>query len=308
MTAPANVLLEELTRITPFGLGLWDVVTGRLVSDGLAVRIFRLVEGRALDAVNAYPNRSGIFVAQNFPSLRAFEASSGNNWAIASPAPVFLAEVRDATGRFTPFVMHVALPTRGLVFPECTSDVLSEPIPPSPPMGPAYTPLFSTPSRPVPAGRAAVRATLYVAGANKPAPFAVLEVRDPESGRRLARGVANEGGEVVAMFPYPEPSSPPASSPPASPPVGVIAAPRPLTDQAWPLEIAVRYARNVRLYDTDRAKPPLADLCDVMRQPLATVTAATSPPVTLSEATLRYGEDLILGADVGANKLFISPA
>src|SRR5438876_835442 len=110
MTGPGRVVLERVIRIAPFGLGLWDLAAGGLVAEGMEVRVFPLANGRSLSGATAHANRRGVFVAQGIQGLRDFEAGEGvaDDWMSAeSPAQAFVVEVRDALGRFTPFVMHV---------------------------------------------------------------------------------------------------------------------------------------------------------------------------------------------------------
>ncbi|HKG94979.1 MAG TPA: hypothetical protein VKA84_23890, partial [Gemmatimonadaceae bacterium] len=112
-------------------------------------------------------------------------------------------------------------------------------------------------------------------------------------------------GEVAAIFAYPElPELPPEPvlSPPASPPASPLSSPlsspagaRSLASRSWTLEVAVRYSRGLHRHPLDStAGPPLPDLCELLRQPRATIATTMPPP------TLRYGEELLLGAPAGA--------
>ena len=308
MTTLAHVVIERTTHVTPFGLGFWDVATGRRAVEELAVRVHTLSGARVVRTVVARPNRTDIYVAQEFPELRVFESGAGDDtfWLAQSPPHPYMIEVRDPTGRFTPFVTHVAIPSRGLAISECVLDLwptvlASPPSPGLPPSAepPAFVPLFGTPARAVPAGLAAARATLVNSVSGAPAVWAVLEVR--YGGALVARGIADARGEVVAMFAYPEPPAPPTTSP-----TGGATSPQPLAMQSWPIEIAVRYDADLALYQPDPRTTPLADLCELLQQPFATVRTS-SPPAPLTDATLLYGQELILGKDAGAT-LFIDPA
>ena len=170
----------------------------------------------------------------------------------------------------------------------------ASPPPPSP-----YVPLFASPSRPVPAGMTAVRAALKDAATGAAAAYAVLEVR--ADGQLLARGVADERGEVAAVLAYPEVSALPPWSPPGVPTPRLR-----LADQSWTIDVTVRYRRNLPRVRPDPAQPAVPDLCDVIQQPVATV-ATSSPPATLGELVLRYGEELMLAAEAGG-ELLIGPA
>jgi len=315
VSAPAYVPVERLTLVAPLGLGLWDPTLGRLVSDGLIVRVFDLATGTPRDATPATANRSGVFVTSHLPGLRDREAiGRDEEYFAAGPARPFLVDVRDTLGRYVPFVLRLTLPTRGFVVPSCMADFVPLESPPasplSPPALPVFAPLFATPSRPVPAGLTAVRASLVDADTGEPAAFALLVVRDVQdvlsgSPRALAAGIADERGEASAILAYPEPPPAPVVSPPASPPAGF--APTPLARQTWSLRVEVWYERGLPRHAPDRTQAALPDLCDLVRQPAATVLTSTSPPVALPDATLRYGEELVLGAEVGAEKLFIRP-
>ena len=313
MTAAVTVL-EQLTRITPFGLGLWDVAAGALVSEGLSVRLRRFADAQVDAALDAHPNRAGIFIAEDLPALRAFEMGIEESWTPASPPQLFLVEVRDALGRFTPFVMTLSLPQRGLAVPHCVTFArLPElPAPPaaSPPARLRYVPLFSAATRLPPAGMAVVRATLINVDSGVPAHHAVLEVHDGDD--TLGRGIADEQGQVAVFFAYPEPEVPFGSSPPTSPPSLTTA--RALTDQEWTLAIKVRFGSNLTRYTLDRDRPAVADLCALLDQPEVDALTSASPPSVLSEVTLSYGEELLLGEEVvlgegrAARELFIRPA
>ena len=307
MTAPAHVVIERFTHMTPFGLGLWDSASGALVSEGLSVRVRALADTQVASTTMATATRSGLFAAHGLQRLRAFESGSDGleAWAIASPPRPHLVDVRDDTGRFLPFAMHVLLPARGLALPPCVDALwpieLPSPLAHSPVSAtvPSYVPLFSTPARVVPAGRAIVRARILLDRTNgAPAAWAVLELR--HAGRLLARGIADARGEVAAMFAYPEPPDPPPTSP-----GGGAAQTVPLSNQSWPIEITVRHRADLPTYPAG-VRDAVADLCELLQQP-TTAVFTSSPLAPLTEATLRYGEELVLGAPSGA-ELFISPA
>jgi hypothetical protein len=63
-------VFERAAHVTPIGLRLVDVVTGRTESDGLSVTIVPLPRGRATTAVRT---SSGAFAAHGLPGLRRFE-------------------------------------------------------------------------------------------------------------------------------------------------------------------------------------------------------------------------------------------
>lgn len=308
MSALAPDVLERVTFVTFFGLRLWDTATESVHSDGVDVRVYPYIAGRTGAPLQATSNRTGIFYVPRLPGLREYELSVSDAdfwsaWPSPLPAIPFLVEVRDRRERFTPFVLQLTLPStrRGPVVPPCIEQLVPIESPPQP--APAYVPLFSTAGRAVPAGLTAIRATLRDADTGGPAEYAVLEVS--ESGRLVARGIADARGEVAALMSYPEPKPPPASSPPSSPP-GATAA-LSLSQQEWPLDIAVRYDAALSRYRPDPKRTPLADLCAVIEQPYAVLMS--SPPAPLNNAVLRFGRELVLGAHAGASaELFIRPA
>jgi hypothetical protein len=275
MTTPSHMVLEQDIHFTWFGLLLWDATAGSVASDGLDVGVWPLPLTENTRPVAAVANRRGIFAAHALPVR-----------TLTSPDSGYLVEVRDTLDRFMPFVMHVVTPEAPeLVRPRCVSSLI--PIT-SPAIDRFQVPLFNLPSRTPPAGAAVVRATLVDAVTHTPAAFAVLEV---SVGTQLVgRGIADERGEAVVMFAYPEPETAPPWSPPAPP-----SRPRSPADQQWTVTVSVRYRPPLQRYHLDPSMPSLVDLCDVLEQPVATL-ATTSPPPPFE---IRYGEELILGRPGG---------
>lgn len=299
MIAPAYKVIDTLTRVAPLGLGLWDPTLGRLVADGIHVGVHRLAGSRTFDRVPAIANRSGIFVPHDLFGGAVFD----EHWhpATASPADHLLVTVRDTLERYLPVALHLDPPREhGFAVPPCLTNLepialsAASPPPPSP-----YVPLFASPSRPVPAGMTAVRAVLKDVVTGAAAAYAVLEVR--ADGQLIARGVADDRGEVAAVFAYPEVSAPPPWSPPGAPTPRLR-----LVDQSWPIDVKVRYRRNLPRVRPDPAQPAVPDLCDVLQQPAVTAVTA-SPPAPLGELVLRYGEELVLAREAGG-ELLIGPA
>ena len=161
----------------------------------------------------------------------------------------------------------------------------------SPPLTGAV-PLFSLPSRPVPAGSAAVRAELTDAGTGEPAAWAVLEVKAP--GVPLARGIADRHGRVLVLLPWPEPPWQSTTSPPAG---------STLSGQTWPVELAVRYSPGSP--PDAEAGPP--DLCTVLTQLPATLAGEESPAVPVQADELAFGRELVLN-EGERRTLLVTPA
>jgi hypothetical protein len=298
MIAPPYKILERLTIVAPFGIGLWDPMAARLVSEEMRVRVFRTARPYTRDFVEAVPGRNAVFVPHDLFGARRFDDRSAGD--TASPPETVLVEVRDLLGRYASFVMHVAGGRDdGFAVPACVGDVEWPGVDTMSPddSGP-YVPLFALPSRPIPAGMTAVRGSLRDAATGNAAEGAVLEVR--EAGRLLARGLADPRGEVAAVFAYPEVGTPLPWSPPGT-------APKPLrmTDQRWLLDVAVRYRRDVPRVTPGGSRPPLSDICDVLHQPIARLSLAspgettgrtpmTSLPGVSAGIELRYGEEPVL--------------
>ena len=299
MIAPPYTIIERLTIVAPFGIGLWDGTRGRLVSEGMQVRVFRTTGPYARDVVEATAGRNGVFVPHTLFGPRRFDDRSISD--STSPPETVLVEVRDLLGRYASFVMHLSERRGdGFAVPSCVDDVTWPGTPTtSPGASTPYVPLLALPSQPTPAGMTAVRASLTDAATGSPAEGAVLEVR--EAGRLLARGLADDRGEVAAVFAYPEVAAPPPWSPPG-------AAPKPLrmTDQHWALDVAVRYRRNLLRVTPGGSRPPLPDFCDLLQQPIARMSIASPPadstnrlsiaslPGVTAGIELRYGEEPVL--------------
>jgi hypothetical protein len=272
--------LERVTRTALLGVRFWDRVTGHATADGLEV--VDLVRDVCLQ-----PNRSGVFVLHEYPGLRASAFGAGDDPFWASPparAELTLA-VSDGSGRFLPFRFDADAPTRGLFIEDCG-------IPFSPPDGPIVgVPLFSAPARIAPAGTAAVRADLRDVVTGAPAASAILEVS--AAGMPIYRGVADERGSVVVLFPYPEPPWHGTSPPPGS---------RALSDQTWSVSVSVRYSAAAT--SPPAGDPP--DLCGVLTQSPATLLTTPSPPLPLGAQTLAFGRELVLRT-AGRSDLLVVP-
>jgi hypothetical protein len=288
--APGFRIVEQVRRIAPFGLGLWDTVTRRLISDGIDVRVFRGSNVRGAPPTPGVASRNGIFVPHDLLGAASFDEALR---PVVSPPETLIVEVRDTRDRYTSFLLELALPSAAQLLVPPYAEALEVPFPHewSPPKATVYLPLFPLPAQPVPAGMAVVRARLVDVNGS-PAAFAVLEVR--HLGQLLARGIADERGEVAAIFAYPE------------------AAPLPLIGQRWKVQVAVRHRRHLPLVTTDPTRAPLPDLGDVLGQDLAQIEGS---PLVSGDLTLIYGREAVAGVDPDAEpggdrraELLISPA
>ena len=85
MIAPPHRILERLTIVAPFGIGLWDPIAGSLVSDGMRVRVFRSGGPYARGVVEAVAGRNNVFVPHELFGPRRFDAGSVSETASARP-------------------------------------------------------------------------------------------------------------------------------------------------------------------------------------------------------------------------------
>jgi hypothetical protein len=127
---------------------------------------------------------------------------------------------------------------------------------------------------------AALRADLRDPVADVEAAGAVLEVRPP--GLPPSFGVADIHGRVAVLFPYPEPPTPPVG--PGSPQPGQAGSP---SQQSWTVRVRARYAPQ-------GPPPAFPDLCDTLNQGPATLWADSDRLRPLTEAVLRFGQDLVV--------------
>jgi hypothetical protein len=267
LTSPSTPL-ETVTRTAPFGVLFWDPVTGRPVVDGLVLSEIR-------SGIQAWPSASGVFAFHNLPGLTASAFGSGDPafWASPPGQATDRFQLLDAAGAFIPFTFDAAVPHPGLF----TAAFELAGSPPDQVVG--AIPLFSSPSRLVPAGTAVVRANLWDATGNRPAARAVLHVTTAPPRGGSYRGIADSAGRVAVLFPYPEPGTVAAS-----PPRG-----RSLAQQTWPLSVSVSYSGGA---DPPADLPP--DISTVLEQPAVALRPAPGASSAVIEVTLSFGIDLVL--------------
>ena len=300
-------VIERLTLVAPLGLCFRDEVSGKIIGDGLVVTAYPAT--RPERRVRAVSNLSGIYVLRHLPGLRDFENGQGptNVWDSPPSRRPFVIEVVDDERRFQPFLMTTHLPGRDVFVWEELSPV-------SPPGTMVDVPLYSAPTRTVPAAMAVLRADLWdpTAGPHPkggPAAWAVIAARMP--GQPIVRGIADDKGRIALIFPYPDPGSDafgsPLDSPLLSPPVGGSS----LRHQQWTIELEAAYKR-LHPVPPLRHVPALPDLGDVLTQPAAILWAAFDH-TELAAKTLTFGKELVVKSDTfieGSPKsvLYISPA
>jgi hypothetical protein len=299
---PAFHTFERQTLVAPLGLRFHDAATGRSVEGGLEVNVY--TQGRWARALRAFPNLSGTYVLHHAPGLEEFERSAGDReaWLDAPPPRPFTVEVRDTERRFLPCRFEVELPTRGIyrwsVEPE--SSPLTE--------GEASVPLYSAPSRAVVPGLAAIRLELKEAETGLAAAWALIDAYiDAVTPTVHARGIADEQGRVLVVFPVPEPAPYAQSSPPDSPPQPPYGSQ--FSAQQWPVRIEAAYVAR-------HPAPDVPDLREILTQPGATLWGEWTDPThntPLAEQSLRYGSELVVRTHDSANdsqlsELLITPA
>lgn len=303
------VLLDRLTIVAPLGVQFHDTVTGEVVGDGLSVWAYPSGQPNATRPL--FPNRRGMHVLHDAPGLRDLQNGTGDDvyWNNLQTRKDFVIEVHDNQDRFLPFQFTAALPARGVY-------EWDDPVVGSPPSRIRSIPLYSSPTRTAPAGMAVIRADLWdprreMRGAE--AASAVLELYDND--RFVARGIADQKGRVVVMFPYPAPKTFAPSSPPASPLGSPPAATGPaLTDQVWTFRVRARYA--IQSPPQTAPNGSLPDLRSVLSQPEATIWANQEQTDELLEVAVQFGQPLILKSRppsmsppvMGGSMLFITPA
>jgi hypothetical protein len=280
-------VIERYTIVAPLGLRFCDVATGSFIGEGLGVNAF-LKSNPDINA-EVFPNRSGVYVlhrARGWKSDRDFINGTDDEdfWKRFPPQADYIIRVVDEMRRFQPFVFDVKLPVRGLY----RFDALQMRSPLSPlETNKGDVPLFSTSARPVPHGLTAVRADLWDVTNDRPASWAVLEAY--LNGKLLARGVADDLGRTVLMFPYPK-LQPQPLSPPLSP---VQTQNSSLLNQVWTLELKAKYEP----FQTNELSSDLTSLPDLRRTLTgreAIIWEDAEQTVSLREVSLRYGFETIV--------------
>jgi hypothetical protein len=303
------LLLDRLTMVAPLGLRFHDAITGEAVGDGLSVWAYPV--GRPQASRPLFLNRRGVYVLHDAPGLRELRNGAGDDdyWNNLPPKKDFVIEVTDSRSLYLPFQFTASIPARGIY--EWDGSISN-----SPPAAAKSIPLYSSPSRGTAAGLAAVRADLWdptQVAQGAPAASAVLELYDDD--RFIARGIADQQGRVLVLFPYPAPKTFAPSSPPGSPLGSPPRATGPaLTDQVWTFRARALYAiQSPPQISTDNSLP---DLRAVLSQPEATLWADETQTEELFEVAVQFGQPLILKSRPpsmsppvkGGSMLFITPA
>jgi hypothetical protein len=238
------------------------------------------------DKITAVSTPSGILGFHGLPGLRRFENSDAEDpWQTPQATRAFQIQVIDALGRFLPCTFAINVPARGIAtFADNSSPPWIEN---------GDVPLFSAPSRAVPAGLAIVRAQLRVLRTGGDAALAQVEADYCSAGiTRTARGLADEEGRVLLLFPYPEGQHRAFNSSPPGTGGGV-------TDQRWTLEF--RFFHESTSTPAENPQPGLnpwpefADYTLRLSQSQVLAWQRESPITPFHEGTLQFGSELNLG-------------
>lgn len=280
MSTAAAVMLETVVRPSPFGVAFRDVATGTRVSDGLSVSL----AGPGGREVPLAVNRSGVWFASRLPGIGDDQLAMTADWSTL--ARDYTLEVRDTLGRFLPLSLAASLPSRGLYsWPDW-------PTLPRPPLLPlvdelpngaiadGWLPLFSAPSRNLPAPMAELRAQLADRDTGSPAAWTLVTAAYDNRVRSI--GMAGADGQVVLFFPYPPLPQPSiATSPPA------------ITDYRWPIALTA-YTQGLQPAET----PDLAAALAQLAHPATLYAATTEPPEPLPPQLLSLGRALTVRTTV----------
>jgi hypothetical protein len=270
------------------GLRVWDIAAGTNLVDGLQVDLSARTDPES--AVRAYLTRSGVYAASGLPGLRPFEFGAGDEdtaWTAALRR--YRVEIRDPQGRFLPLGFDADLPARGLFTWLAPGASPPQPLilptdhssPPATMLG--CVPLFSAPSRAIPAPLAALRAQLRELG-NSPAAYALLTASI--DGTTCGIGLADDQGRVAIFFAYPDRPRPPLTSPPQA-----------KNDFRWDVALAAYYVPR----PPGAPVPAIPDLADILAQlntPRTLFASTASPPQLLTAQALQYGVALTLRTEV----------
>lgn len=294
-------MLDKLAINALLGLRFWDTWTQRGIGDGLRVIIYP--QQNPNQCMRALPNRSGIYVFSRLPGLGRLtitdESLSNPLWSAHDPQSGFILEVDDEFGRFLPFQLTITELPQGVFDLQCLT--LSPLSPPQPALSVPLPniPLFSTPSRPVSAGLAIVRAELrqFMPGEKDglKASWAVVSVF--YKNKLVGRGMANGEGSVMISFPYPQPTI-------STGPSGLLSNPVSIYEQSWDVSLRVQFYPPGRI---PAGLPERPDLCEVLGNPMVSLLQSVSPPGPLGMQTVRYARETIVRTAPYSELYFTNP-
>jgi hypothetical protein len=270
-----NPGFDRVVLTAPFGVIFRDSFDQRVAAEGLNVELRDVLANRR-QALAA--NAHGVFVAH-----RLRPGPPPGDVGIDSPPATRRYELRldDPLGRFLPLQLQVDLPVDGLL--QAPDVVLSPP-------GEPRVPLYSAPTRTMPAGVGIVRASLR--RASDPAQAAAwARVELWLGGTRLGEGLADAAGNLLLPCLLPPPRDPPLHG---SPPVAEAAFER----NRWDVTLRAHW-------DPALAGATVPDLQALQHQPeVALLADAGSPATPLGLQVLRAGQPLVARSG-GSSFLFV---
>lgn len=270
-------MAETVNIFTPLGIRFWDSVLDRQVSDNLIVKAY---PGSAPGAVvDAFRTASGVYAFQGLPGMHEIERYEGDDFLLPTPAKPFIIEVKDKLKRFLPMVFKVKLPLSYTGVYQGKEFAPDSGSPPSMEDLPGIF-LVSAPTRTPLTGLAVIHATLVEKNANKPAAFAVMEVK--VEGEETRYGIADHRGCITIMFPYPTFKVPLSSSPPAN-----------IIQQEWELIIRVYYGPGELKYPDNMNIPYLEEIAKQGQGGIWTDLSKLNSDEQSTEV-LTFGKELIL--------------
>lgn len=301
------VALERHRTRTLLGVRFWDRLTNRVVAEGLRVTAQRLSSDRSQRLGKPVVGRVTPSGAIAFFGLTAAEAPAITDpelWDSQPPDQLVAVDMVDPQGRFLPLSFVAQLPLRGVFRGQgdwLGTSLLRPELPQDQALG---VQLWSAASRPLPPGRAVLRAQLVVGAGDMPAAYALMRVRlvTPGPGPAFNHyGLADARGTLVLPMPYPAVPEPASAETPYPP----------LDQQVFALRITVQYGlTQTRLPDSE-----VPSLEALLNQPRADIgwrwTGGGSPNLQTRAnitANLRFEEPLVLGTALspGANAVMES--
>jgi hypothetical protein len=287
------VPLERQQTRTLLGVRFWDRLTQDIVAEGLQVTAQRLSADRTQRLGKPVTGRmtpSGAIAFFGLTDSETPAAGTPELWDTLPPEQLVVIDMVDRRSRYLPVSLVARSPWRGVF--KGQGEWLSTPLwqPDLDPDQGLGIQLWSSPMRPVPPGQAMIRAQLVLGEGSTPAAYALVRVQSADSPPDATfdhYGLADAQGIVALPVPYPAVPEPATAETPYPP----------LSQQAFPLAITVRYHPSpARLPGS-----PVPDLEALLTQPAAAIGAVWTtddPPALQSQATLtrqlRFGEPLIL--------------
>jgi hypothetical protein len=295
VTLAAGVPREQLRIVTPLGIRFRDIALDEPITHGLVV----MTRAKPFDGAPSQlqANPSGTFGFHELPLLHDFEYPSAFATGTTSPPSSFpfVVMVSDRLARFLPVVFGIDLPPIALPSPPVL-DIDPDPAP----LLDAY--LFTSPTRAVTSGFAAIRADLWDLDTGQGAAHALVRVT---VGDRHMLGTADERGRLLILLPYPLLERMRLGSPPGT-------GQHPPYQHSWPVSIEVFYRPGLPrpFGDEDVLPTPWTQLPGLKgilesQEPAWIWPTPSGPPVMTWTDTLTYDHELVVRTQT-VSELWIS--